>query len=378
MATDLPRKQEVIRSYIAICIMIIITSCDYSLERSKLNSLPLIPIDEGQLEFSNAEKLKGLRVNVPQESLSGVHDLVITKDYLVLCHPYPFPNYFDVVRLRDFKLTRSFGKEGDGPNEFSGILKSSTSDSENNVLNFIPLEYNPTYFEIMLDSMIISNIEKYKPLIELREVLLTSVQKVQNNYYVGIGPQLLQRVGIFNDSGTKISDSLSYPFEKKMKHLPRNILGLAYQGESVFNSKTNQVAIFCFQSPNWDIISLKSGKVINSKRSHLRAPEVVDVSESGSSLSVATTSRNKGGFIDISASNQYIYALYSGKSMNEDPENFSYSKYVLVLDWEGQLIRKIELDIDTKIIAITPDDNFLFSVVEKANTSELLKYGIKK
>lgn len=71
------------------------------------------------------------------------------------------------------------------------------------------------------------------------------------------------------------------------------------------------------------------------------------------------------GVVSLSAGEEYIYMLYSGKTFNlfsgfSDLEKLKASNTILVLDWNGTPIRKVELDRDILYLAFDKDTERLY------------------
>jgi hypothetical protein len=68
------------------------------------------------------------------------------------------------------------------------------------------------------------------------------------------------------------------------------------------------------------------------------------------------------GFIDIVATNDRIFALFSGRTRNEAPGRASYGQFVHVYDWEGRLSAVYRLGSEALSIAVSTDGRRLFAV----------------
>ena len=64
------------------------------------------------------------------------------------------------------------------------------------------------------------------------------------------------------------------------------------------------------------------------------------------------------GFLDVTANDEVIYALFSGR--NDATSNYSRSVYAF--DWEGNFLKAYELDTDVISITLAPSGKSLFAV----------------
>jgi hypothetical protein len=84
-------------------------------------------------------------------------------------------------------------------------------------------------------------------------------------------------------------------------------------------------------------------------------------------------SDNKYGCLSTSVSDNFIYILFSGKTMKE---NALYSNTVLVYDWEGNPIKVLELDQQLNLISVSQNDEYLVGSVDDGQAN-LYKYKLK-
>ncbi len=74
-------------------------------------------------------------------------------------------------------------------------------------------------------------------------------------------------------------------------------------------------------------------------------------------------SRNcKIGFVDVCCSNQFIFALYSGKIFGDDIFTSHYGGYVFVYDWEGNPVKYYKLEKDLFTLEIDEDNDILYGI----------------
>jgi hypothetical protein len=78
--------------------------------------------------------------------------------------------------------------------------------------------------------------------------------------------------------------------------------------------------------------------------------------------SLATGPDLRFGYLDVSVSGEAIYALYSGRTRADHPEDATYGRYVHVFDWKGRLRSILRLDADVVALAVDPGRNRLLAV----------------
>ncbi|QTD39318.1 hypothetical protein JL193_08240 [Polaribacter batillariae] len=86
----------------------------------------------------------------------------------------------------------------------------------------------------------------------------------------------------------------------------------------------------------------------------------------------------KKAFINGTVTNQYIYLVYSGHQREnrseEDRYKWSYGKYVYIYDWNGNPIKRLDLDRHIYTLGVSKNDKNLYSF--DINTGYLIEAKI--
>lgn len=86
---------------------------------------------------------------------------------------------------------------------------------------------------------------------------------------------------------------------------------------------------------------------------------------------------NRMGFISITVTDKKIYALYSGKLIGDDGLDNLRSNQILVYNWKGEPIEKIELDRECYSISVDSNNpKKLFGLIGIDNT-DVISYNLK-
>ncbi len=137
---------------------------------------------------------------------------------------------------------------------------------------------------------------------------------------------------------------------------------LANQGDLVVNPNKKNFASSVNFSSNIDFFEIKHGDIELKKSLRLGDPlNQPFVGEGGAIFSVHLTEKTQNGYINLCGTSQYVYALYSDKKYFETGRK---SNTVLVFDWDGNPVRKYDLDTDAYYIAVSETLNCLFAAVK--------------
>ena len=81
------------------------------------------------------------------------------------------------------------------------------------------------------------------------------------------------------------------------------------------------------------------------------------------------------GYIDVAATEDHIYALFSGRTREGFPGSANFARFVHVFDWSGNFQYALELDATVLTIAVDDAGNFLFATRHEPEPA-VLRYGL--
>ncbi|GHT12707.1 hypothetical protein FACS189415_3120 [Bacteroidia bacterium] len=88
---------------------------------------------------------------------------------------------------------------------------------------------------------------------------------------------------------------------------------------------------------------------------------------------------NLNGFLSVSVTNDFIYALYSGRTEKEHSDSHYFADAVYVIDWDGNLIKKLILDQDAWKIYVDEVSQKLYTIhYERKETDTEVHYFVYK
>jgi hypothetical protein len=201
--------------------------------------------------------------------------------------------------------------------------------------------------------------------------------KFQDSLFVGTG-SFEKRFAVSKTDEKLPSEYFGkYPFSQDLAAFNHHILSIAYQGDILMRPSGGKFVSTSRSSFNFDIVKIsQNGSLELESEKRFWPPSFGG--NSGSFISTGSfiskvESDNKYGCLSTSVSDNFIYILYSGKTMKE---NAMYSKTVLVYDWEGNPIKVLELDQELNLISVSQNDDYLvgYAYDGKAN---LYKYKLK-
>lgn len=143
-----------------------------------------------------------------------------------------------------------------------------------------------------------------------------------------------------------------------------------------FNSAKSKLAMATFTAGMLDLFNVKSNGLepIFSYQEFL--PENLNIVQIGENTRAAFTNNSRYGYTSITASDKYVYALFSGRKFNSG--NYSYGNTIRVLDWNTQKSFELISDIDLRRISVAKDDKFLYAIAKNSNNDpEIVRFDIE-
>ena len=88
------------------------------------------------------------------------------------------------------------------------------------------------------------------------------------------------------------------------------------------------------------------------------------------------SSSNNSTFISLCISPKYVYGLYSGKNFKENGLETLAGTIIYVFDWNGEAIKKYELNVPVTLISVDNKDEMLYAFSNMPDP-ELIRFKIK-
>lgn len=149
-----------------------------------------------------------------------------------------------------------------------------------------------------------------------------------------------------------------------------DFISQAYEGVIKSNVNRHSCVVACRYSDQIEIFDMTSGDPVFVK-GPLNFEPACSVVNIGGGKSLAHDDDERKGYLDVCCSDDFIYALYSGRKFSEG--NSSYGRTVRVLDWNGKFEYEYILDRDILSIDYSPDEHSLYGI---SSLMEIVKYEL--
>jgi hypothetical protein len=184
--------------------------------------------------------------------------------------------------------------------------------------------------------------------------------------YVGMGPYENGMFELYDSTGKRINCFYAFPYkDNDEKSINNRLRAMAYQGSTVLNPQKDKMAYACTHGDIIHFYAIKEHAIEVIKKIENSYPDYVPQTV-GDGIAVAMKKENKVRYLSLYATDEFVYALYSGTSASEFlKNNKSFCGDLLyIYTWNGEIKRKVKLDIECLHICVTHDNKTLYAIAE--------------
>lgn len=312
--------------------------------------------------FTTSEALRNNgKCNINEDSLALIEGITCDTNNIIVYDFHSGSCYTLFDNASGEYITR-FGTIGQGPTDIPspcfGYLSKRCFSVFNDQTRII-MQYNTDSLRSHSINSAVSCLTKY----DIPDAQFSRIITINDSLFIGAGVYKSRYQYVLFDKHNKV---LSYDvdiYNSSDETFNVYTKFLSNQGVFVMHPHKNLFAYSLNFSSNIDFFQVENNKIHLIKSLRLGDPSYHSVVES-QMFSADLTEKTIIGYLDISATSNYIYALYSDQKVYE---NGRKSNVVLVYDWEGNPVKKYILDTDTYYITADESHNRLFAAVKNAN-----------
>ena len=251
------------------------------------------------------------------------------------------------------KKAVNLGKIGQGPDDFLLLFFISMDGDDFSFYDVNKNRYSTIQLNTEDDSWQVKHDFKLDSLTHLH------IRPIADNRYVSTGIYEDCTLMVLDEDGMPLKKFGEWPYkDEEEKKVSGKTRAMVYQGELVAHPSGNKVAhiismgdIFYFYevSPDGDLVLKSKQEKAYANYNHANGAHYQ------SSLHYS---------VDACTTEDYVYMLYSGRSLKEYGLKCFHGNLVLVYDWDGNLVKKLQLDVDVKHIAVSKDNRKLYAIAD--------------
>lgn len=317
--------------------------------------------DDSDINSESIETLTGVKLNV-SENLYQISDIAlvnIESEYFALITDDAKVPPVHLINVSKDSYISGLSRDGRGPGEFSQPNSISVFDGAFIVTD--PLNSRLTHIpeEVFRDSALRDH-SKFKIDNIQSPGLLLDVLPIDSDNYVAVGPIRTsenRRFTMMNLEGGKNTNSFFGSHDSIDPNIDPNTIQLSNREYGTVSNINSMFATGKYHKDQIDIFNF-DGELLET----YRGPdyEQLDFEINGDRYSLKSES-NIISYVDIISNKDYIYALYSGKKLNQNQRNFGDS--VIMIDWDGNFIQSFQLDQQAFSIAVNDENSLLLAGV---------------
>lgn len=308
--------------------------------------------------------------NLDMNALAHIEGLMINDSSLIVCDYHSGESY-TLFDLKTGSMLGRYGTVGQGPKEIplgcAGSLEGNSFYAFDDQVKII-VKYDIDSLRQNIHSPLV-RLSKY----DIKDAQLSKIVPINDSLFVGAGVyQEKYQYLLFN----KASKVLNYAVEiYNSQESGFNIYHkyLSNQGNLEKRPGKNQFVYSINLSSNLDFFEVRGNDISLTKSLRFGNPEY-QPAQNGSLNRVIPTENSIMGYLDISATDEYVYALYSDKKWKDSRYN---SDMVLTFDWQGKMIRMYKLPQPAYYIAVDENSHRMYAaVMRESGEWDIASYDI--
>ena len=177
-----------------------------------------------------------------------------------------------------------------------------------------------------------------------------------------VADSLVYLTGCFDDARIIKLDVFDQALESKAVYFPNlkddkldRFVNQAYMGTMAFNPNLNKCAIGCRYADQLEIYDFDNDSVKFVKGPLLFEP-LYKIVNTHQGYALAHSDAERKGYVHVASDDDFIYALYSGRTMPEG--NSAYGKEIRKFTWNGEYVEAYMLERYILSFDISPDGHF--------------------
>lgn len=280
-------------------------------------------------------------------------DLNLINDSIPVVINAKSENVFQVL-YHSRKKVLEIGQVGQGPDDF--LMPYGLSVREEDSYSFYDVNrrrYSTIHLDRENDFWQVEHHFKSDSLIHIH------IQPIRDSLYLSAGMYknyhlvLLDKHGVFK----KGFGEIPYRDEEERK-VDDIIRSEAYQGKLVVSPSGNNVAHVLLKGDMIYFYHIAENGELELKSEQINA--YPDYRYDNGAISSGAPIHHLTAF----ATEEYVYTLYSGRNYKEHKDKAFQSNLIRVYDWDGNLVKYLDLDVDVKQIAVTKDNRRIYAIAD--------------
>ncbi|SHM59068.1 TolB-like 6-blade propeller-like [Cyclobacterium lianum] len=300
--------------------------------------------------------LRGNKLNL--SVLLDPESILWTGKYLVVGESKTLDYYLHVIDPESETLIKTMGKDVFGPGEISTAYQLEKGKSVNEIWVYDHTQKLIALFDLE------SPDELYQKAFRQPQnmYLATDIRWFSDDKLICRLADGDDKYVLYDTLGNQLTTYGTWSQLIADPSLPPNVIKSVHQGRTSFNPAQKKYVLGGRFRDFIEILDLSSGEIISTRGpEHVIPAFVVDYS-AGYPMAQFTDRSLSSYYMDIIAGDEYIYALYFGKSADLYYKNGELSKEIFVFDYDGKLVKTYTLDYSLVSLAVDEENRRFFGI----------------
>jgi hypothetical protein len=287
--------------------------------------------------------------------------VALIEDTLLAIQTYQEDTLLTFINVLNGKTVKRMVSRGRGPGEML-MLKFCSQTNKNQLWIFDPNQPGVHF----IDNQVIMTDALYKPVAKLRSLDLFKI----DTCFVASGFSVYNhRFRIFDSKGNTVDTCLHYQKPGIYQKIPDHIYSTGYQGWYTVHPDNNKFVFAAFFGCRFQIFDFVNNTIQPKVDLFFWDPVLREENR------VCILDRqSKMGFQNIDSNQQFIYALYSGKTKADHLDELTCS-HLLVFDWDGNPVKRYLLDTPLSSFCMNEAGTKLYGVAFTPETT-IVQYDL--
>lgn len=323
-----------------LCIVLLVLSCNKTINN---------PIQH--FEKCPKQRLTHLKMIDLEEFDILKPGLVIRKDDSYMIWDLKNENIFSIVNFNSEEVIKGI-KRGNGPGEIISPSSLQLKDGKFFTFDFDRKKINQ--IDISSDTTL----------------TLKEVEDINFNtrlFVINYQGSHMIATGLFDDAwfaslkgNGEIISKVDFPTFEETNNIPKMELSMLYISTHIANKPDNKKVVAATQ--DLGVISFLNyidGSILEEyKRIKYYGPKFTLQDRGG----IVWSRDGQAGFCDLDCDDEYVYALYSGKTITEHGMLSHHCENLLVYDWDGNPVKHYTLDIPLFSMKFDKEKNTVYGI----------------
>lgn len=324
----------------------------------------------GQMVFDHRElrpeRLHGrVLVDYAQDTLEPVpSQVLVVGSFLVLINSNPRDSALLVLNRHSGQSVSRVGGRGEAIGSFTGAWSlaepaSATQRRDRFWVYDLPLR-RLTLFRLRATSTGAPVVQAVRYVSLTSDVTTTDPAIISDSLVAALGFFRAGRIGLFRGDGTLVQEVGALP--PNPSRVPARVIQHAYQGTLIVRPDRSRLAVVSRHASRLELY-LPSGDLIGARDGPYRFSPTYEIVEDYRGDPIfAPTGETRFGYVHGAATDQRIYALFSGRTRAGFPGRANFGSFIHVFDWNGAFLMAYELDGSTLAVALDPGGTTLYAI----------------